>query len=435
MSELRHATVDALLDILGSPRFSAALTQCIIGAELGSLLLQNLIGWPGVLGILGTLVVLASVSLIIRRREIEWHGLLPISLLVFVGWVAFSVFWSQYQWITFGSVVYFGAVTMLGIYVALIRDTIQIARAFGDVLRLALVVSLVLEVLSGVLIDTPLRFLDIQGDLAKLGPIQGIFGTRNELGVITLVAIVTFVTELRTKSVPRGLAVASLILGGLTLALTRSPIAFGTAVVVALATLALYGLRRASAASKRFWQIGLLLVSITLTGLAWGYRSQIITALSASSELQTRLRLWAQIRALIPENFLQGWGWVGHWRVEVPLPFGGLQSLTRSIPPSGMNAFLDVWFQVGFVGLLLFLLFAGLTFVRSWLLASSQRSFVYAWPALMLVVLLTTATAESSVLVEFGWLAMVVCSVKAARELSWRRAFTEAQPRIDEDLR
>ena len=70
---------------------------------------------------------------------------------------------------------------------------------------------------------------------------------------------------------------------------------------------------------------------------------------------------------------------------------------------------------------------AALTFVRSWLLASRQRSVVFAWPALILVVLLSTAFAESSILVEFGWLTFVVCCVKASRELSWRTAFAATQ--------
>ena len=57
---------------------------------------------------------------------------------------------------------------------------------------------------------------------------------------------------------------------------------------------------------------------------------------------------------------------------------------------SALNAYLDEWFQVGLIGLFAFAFMVGLAFVRSWLLASRQRSFVYAWPALVLVVLLFT---------------------------------------------
>jgi hypothetical protein len=79
------------------------------------------------------------------------------------------------------------------------------------------------------------------------------------------------------------------------------------------------------------------------------------------------------------------------------------------------------------VGLAIFVGFLGLTFVRSWLLASRRRSIVFAWPALVLVALILSGLAESIFLVEFGWFAVVVCSVKAARELSWRIAFDLAR--------
>jgi O-antigen ligase len=422
----RSQWIEAGKNFFGSPRFAAALTLTIIGTELGALFLQELIGWPGMLGVVATLVVFASLSFLARRESIEWHGILPISLLVFVGWAAISVFWSQYQWATLGSVVYLGATTMLGIYIALNRDTIQIARAFGDVLRVALGLSFALEIFSGVLVDSPLHFLNIQGNLAELGPIQGIFGTRNQLGVITLVAIVTFGTELRTQSVRRGVSIGSLVLAGLLLLLTRSPIAFGAAIIVAVAALALFGIRRVPAESKRFWQIGLLATTVIVGAAAWAARSPIINALSASNELKLRLHLWQPMRALIPTYQLEGWGWVGHWRQDVP-PFELFPNYFDTVPTSGMNAYLDVWFQLGLVGLFAFVGLVGLTFIRSWLLASRQRSFVYAWPALVLVVLLTTGLAESSLLVEFGWLTFVVCCVKAARELSWRRAFAETR--------
>ncbi len=424
----RFTALDAVENFFAAPRFAWALTLTIIGTEFCSLLLQEVIGWAGLIGILSVLVLFAAFSLLARRHSLEWSGLLPISLLVFVGWAAISVFWSQYQWATFGSVVYFGAVTTLGIYVALVRDTIQIARAFGDVLRFTLALSLALEIISGVLVDSPLHFLNIAGHFAQFGPIEGIFGTRNQLGIVALLAIVTFGTELRTRSVQRWTAIGSLVLAVLMLAMSRSPIGIGSMVVVALAALALYGLRRAAPARKRFWQIGLLVVAVAAAVGAWLERTAIIDAFSASSELNMRLTLWQQMRSLIPLHNLEGWGWVGHWRHDV-VPFYALPNFASQTPTSGLNAYLDVWFQLGLVGLLAFLGLLGLTFVRSWLLASRQRSFVYAWPALMLVALLVSSLAESTILVEFGWLTFVVCSVKAARELSWRNALVEVSSR------
>ena len=41
-----------------------------------------------------------------------------------------------------------------------------------------------------------------------------------------------------------------------------------------------------------------------------------------------------------------------------------------------------------------------------------------------LVALILVSFAESSILVEFGWLVFVICSVKASQELSWRKALS-----------
>ena len=418
-------TLEIAASFFGSARFSAALTLTSIGIVLASLFLRGLMGWPGLVGALSVLVLLASLSLASQHATIEWHGLLPISLLVFATWVCISVLWSQYPLASIGSVLYFAAVTMLGIYIALVRDTFQIARAFGDVLRIALALGLALEILSGILLDMPLKLFHIAGRLAEFGPIQGLWGTRNELGIVALLALVTFGIEWRTRSVSRNVSLTCLSVALLMVLLARSPVAYGGLAVLGVATVTLIGLRRLSNLNKRNWQFGLLLATVAVCVAAWDSRVAIINALSASGELSSRLALWRQLRLLIPEHQFEGWGWIGIWHSDESAPFLQLMNLTNRNAASGLNAFLDVWFQLGLVGLFLFVVVVALAFIRSWLLASRQRSIVYSWPALMLVVLIITALAESSILIEFGWLTFVVCSVKAARELSWRKAFAE----------
>lgn len=419
---------DVAVAFLSSARFVTALTTATIGATVCAFALRQTIGWAGLLGVLAGLLALFGVVLVARRGEIEWSGLLPISLMVFVGWAGLSVFWSQYQWATLGSLVYFMAFTVLGVAVALLRDTIQIVRAFGDVLRFALLVSLIVELVSGLLIDSPIRFLDVAGNLDRWGPIQGILGTRNQLGIVAVVAVVTFATELRTRSVSRGLAVGSLVLAGACLVLSQSPVALGATVLLALAVAALYGLRRIVPERRRFWQFGLLGAVLAAAIGAWMFRSQVIAALDATSELNYRLELWRRVWDLLPQHQLEGWGWIGLWRDEIG-PFFAFRFLPGGPAASAANAFLDVWFQLGLVGLLVFLVLVVLAFVRSWLLAVKQRSVVFTWPALVLLTLVTCSLAESSILVEFGWFTIVVCTVKASRELSWRQAFTSAPSR------
>ena len=410
-----------VLNILGSPRFVTALTISIISSAVLCFLLRSTIGWAGLITILALQIILAVGSMVARRGTLEWQGILPISLIVFLGWAALSLAWSSYKWLSLGGLVYLLCFTVLGVYIALLRDTIQIVRSFGDVLRVVLTASLIIEIFAGVLIDSPIRFLDILGKLGEFGPIQGFTGARNQLGILAVLAIITFAIELRTRSVGRGLAIGSLVLAAIILMLTRSPLATGAIIVVVVAAAALYGLRRAEPERRRLLQLGLLALMALGAAAAWAARSTTVLAFNGTGELTYRLGVWRRAWDLIALNPLEGWGWIGAWRVDV-IPFSFFGGLGGRTPTSASNALIDVWLQLGLIGLVSFAGLVGVAFVRSWLLASGQRSVVFTWPALVLVLLITTSLAESSILVEFGWLTFVACTVKAAHHLSWRGA-------------
>lgn len=424
-----HVMPEAFTRMLASPRFAASLTYAALGVAFSTHLLRSVMGWPGLLGTLISLAVLAAFSMVARRASIEWHGLLPISILVFVGWSALSAVWSDYTLTTLAAVGYQLAFAFLAIYVGLVRDVIQIVRATGDVLRVLLGISIVLEVLSGLLLDLPITFLGIQGNLAQFGPVQGIFGSRNVLGLISLIAAVTFVIELRARSVRRGVGIGSLWVAGIGLVLTRSPVVLVVALAVGVAALALYALRRTPVEGRWMLQFGLLGATLVAGIAGWIARIGIIELLNAGSEFSVRYTLWSEMWRLVGLHPLEGWGWAGYWPTDVT-PYGWLDFITNRDQSSGLNAFLDVYFQLGLVGFLAFLALVGLAFVRSWLLASNKRPLVFVWPALILVALLVASAAESSVLVEFGWLLLLICSVKAAQGLSWRSALARS-PRVD----
>lgn len=418
----RAAFRDHMQAFFGSARLASALSIAAIGLGVFAYALHHTIGWAGLIAMLATLSVLALASLAARRDSIDWTGVVPISLLAFLAWTVASVFWSQYQWASTGGLAYLLGFSVLGVYVALVRDTIQIIRSFGDVLRFVLGLSLALELLSGLLIDNAIEFLGIAGNLDQLGPIQGIVGNRNELGLLAVVAGISFVIEWRTRSVRTGIAVGSLIGASLTLALTRSPIAFGTAAVAIVAMLVLYGIRRLPMERRQFWQYSSLAL-VTVAGvIIWLARAPIIAALNAGGELTFRLRLWQQVWSLVPLHPTEGWGWIGQWHPDVP-PYLLFDTISPRSLTSASNAYLDVWFQLGVIGIAMFVLLVGLAFVRSWLLAAHQRSVIFTWPAVVLAALLTASLAESSILIEFGWVTFVICCMKASQNLSWRNAF------------
>ncbi|MFD4422724.1 O-antigen ligase family protein [Agromyces sp. NPDC058484] len=423
--------MNALREFAGSARFAQAVTLVAIGFAFSTHALRSVLGWPGLLAALAGLLALCGVSLVARWRAVEWYGILPITILVFVGWCAASVLWSHTPGISAARVLYLVAFAFIGVYVALMRDTIQIVRAFGDVMRLLLGVSLALEVLSGILLDLPIVFLGIQGDLVELGPIQGVFGTRNLLGFIALIALLTFVVEWRTRIVPRGLAIASMVLASLCLVLSGSPTTLTALGASLVALAALFGLRHAAPATRWRWQIALLASSVVVVVLAWIFRIRIIELLDARGEFDVRLDVWRELSRYLNQNPLQGWGWVGPWPDAAPYVW--IEFATDREHASALSAYIDAYFQVGVIGAIMFVALVGVALVRAWLLASTRRSVVYVWPALMLVVVAVTSFAESFALTEGGWMLLVVCAVKAARDMSWRDALAAGRPPVQSE--
>jgi hypothetical protein len=86
------------------------------------------------------------------------------------------------------------------------------------------------------------------------------------------------------------------------------------------------------------------------------------------------------------------------------------------------DAWLDVWLQVGIVGLVIFIIWTFSTLVRSWLLANDRivtepnTLGTYSWvsllPLLMFSAQLIQSIAESRMLLEGGLMLLVIWSVK-----------------------
>lgn len=142
-------------------------------------LIAAMVGTPTTMTITGALAALGVAILVARRREIIPVRLAPTTLLLFLVWALASIGWSTSGAETLARWIYTAAVATIAITIAHVRDTLQTVRAFGNVLRALLLASLAVEVLSGVLLDMPLRWIGVLGNIAEFGPIQGIFDAQH----------------------------------------------------------------------------------------------------------------------------------------------------------------------------------------------------------------------------------------------------------------
>ncbi|RLP76001.1 exopolysaccharide production protein [Mycetocola tolaasinivorans] len=423
---LGAAPIRHLREVLTGAPGVQALAVTIIGWSFMIPFTHSLLGWAGVAAGLATLCFLAALMLIGRREYIEWSGAIPLTIVVFVIWCLLSVLWATSPGVAIVGAAYQLGFGFLGVAVALSRDTIQVVRAVGTAMRILLTASLMLEIFSGILLDTPVPFLKISGTIASGGPIQGVFGTRSFLAFATMIALISFVIEWRTRSVPKPVAGFSISLALMCLLLSRSPVMMFVAVFLGIATAALYGIRKASAQRRPALQWGLLVLSLVLALIVYLNRVWVLTLLNANGEFLTRYSLWIQVWRLIPVNPMEGWGWTGIWR-QATTPYNTINFSLQTHHTSALNAYLDVALQVGLVGAGLFLILGITAFIRSWLLASNRRTVTYTWPALIMVALAGTSMAESFVLTSGGWVMFVICAVLASRSTSWLARFRETR--------
>jgi O-antigen ligase len=413
--------------LLASAGFARAFTLTVFAAVFGSTAIRGVSGDVTLATIVFGLCILGVGVLIVRRREIELVRLAPTTLVLLLAWAGASVLWSADPLSSLGGWAELVAVSFLAVVIGHVRDALQTVRALGDVLRWLLGASLALEILSGILLDLPIPFLGIQGDIASLGPVQGLFGTRNVLGFVTVIALITFLVEYRTQSVRAGTAIASVVLAGSLAVLSGSPTVVAVAVTTGAATLALALVRRLSAPRRPLAQLILGIGVIAAVAAGYGMRDAIVALVDARADFSLRTDLWSRLLTYVAYRPVEGFGWFGTWSPD-SFPFASLNFALGEQHTSALDAYLDVLLQLGWVGLLLFLTLGALALARGWLVATERRSTVHAWGPLTLVALLTFSLFESFTLSGAGLFLLVVCAVRAGQSRSWRESLGLRMP-------
>jgi exopolysaccharide production protein ExoQ len=411
-----------------------AFTVTALAAVFSSFTIERMSSPVTLAAVIAVLCVFGAAILWVRREELSVLRLAPTSLIVFLGWALLSLVWTVDRSDTlvgWSALVGYG---FLAIAVGHLRDTLQTVRALGDTLRVLLAISLGLEILSGVLLDIPFTFLGIQGDLALGGPVQGMFGSRNMLGFVVVIALITFVIEWRTQSLSARVAIPSIGLATMLAVLSSSPTVLVLAVCVGVTAVALTIVRHTPADRRAVvqWVLGVM-VAMALAA-AFALRHAIIALLDAGSDFSIRASLWNTILDYVAFEPIQGWGWIGSWPTE-EYPFWYINFQLGDQHRSALNSYFDVLLQLGAAGLVLFLLLGGVATVRSWLVASSRRSVVYAWTPLMLVTLAVESMFESFTIVGAGWFMLVLCALRAGQSRSWRENIDAAHTGVIPTLR
>ncbi|WEO78143.1 O-antigen ligase family protein [Cryobacterium sp. SO2] len=397
---------------------------------------RNLLGWWG-FGAIAVVIVVGSLWFLLSTKPgLAWRTF-PKSLAAFMLLATVSLAWSAYPGVSALGITLQWITTITALFVALCLSWTELLRTLGVALRLILGLSLVFEFIVAVFVGhavlpfwveytgkIPAAFYWSRGLLLDGGPIEGIVASRNLLGFIALLALIVFAVQLAAGTVARGRGIFWVAVALVLLWLTRSATVSVALVAVVIALLFALWARRLPPLGRRplYLTFAAALAALVIGVVA--FSSTLLGLLGKSEDLTGRFDIWNSVIDLAGQRPVWGWGWVSYWAPWVE-PFNGLAVRKGVQYLQAHNAWLDVWLQLGILGLIVFGALALSTLWRSWFLAvdrprlgvddTARFSVTALLPLLLLVALLAQSLAESRILVESGWVLLIVLAVKTKR--------------------
>lgn len=401
----------------------------------------NLLGMLGAGVVLGgfTLATLGiGIPMLARNRPqaFRWRRL-PWSALGYTTLALVSVAWSQWRGPTLLTWVLLAAVTVNGLFIAHVLTWQEIVRALSSAFKWILGLSLLLELWVSLVVHGPLlpnfvalpdgeidpQWYWVRDNLFDGGRIQGIVGNANLLAIICLFAIITFGVLFAARARWRTTLAMWALLAAYFFVRTSSATAFVCAAAAAVVLVVALSMRRAATPGART-RIYVIAIGATLAGVAAVLllREPLLSLLGRSSDLTGRSeKIWAKVLERAGEHPIFGNGFSSPWIPEDPAFDGWITDHGITVFHAH-NMWLDVLLQLGVVGAVLMAVAYISLLWRSWFFAVDRprwdlhaaRTFspLTLLPSLFTVVLLVQGLSESTPIMLWGWMLLVMLSFK-----------------------
>lgn len=430
----------------------AAPPAAPIREKTGHLLLRGwciavLVGWLSgtsmlmAFGTLGTEIIAATTVVVslalwvvlrptVQLRRLPWF---PIAYIILA--IA-SLAWTAWPGTTAPTVAYLLATTLQGVFVAAVLTWRELVRAIASALKWILGLSLLFElwvslVWRGPILPGFVRPSDPDIDpivmwsrdnLLDGGRIQGLFGNANALAYVALLAMVVFGIRIASRAPRRALLAVWFLLAAYLFVRAGSATATLAAAATGLVLLTALLMRttRKPGERTRFY----VLYAVVAVGGAivlWMARDILFGLLGRSSDLTGRGGIWGTVAEKAIERPFFGWGFATPWIPTDPAFDGWIVDHGETVMQAH-NMWLDVFFQLGAAGLLLM----GLSYLalvwRAWFFAVDRPRWdldgdrpyeaLTLLPTLTATQLLVQGLAESTPLLNWGWMFLVMFTFK-----------------------
>jgi exopolysaccharide production protein ExoQ len=320
-----------------------------------------------------------------------------------------SVLWSGVPEFSLRRAVTLLITTIFALYFGTRYDIDAQIRLLGIALAISVVLSLVFIVVFP-------RYGIESGPNA--GAWRGVFIQKNTYGRYMVIAAITLFC-LPARGMTR---LAKLLLIVTSVFLLAGSLSAGSYVmlIVAVALVILYRVLRLP--RRNLIPAGILMgvVVIACAVLIFLNADTIFELLGRNSSLTGRVPLWQFLLYKGQQHQLFGYGYVGFWSTQSRLVWAQI----GWTPLKAHNGYLDLWLELGLVGLTLFLLNTAIVLNRSLAFAASGRTLLSQWPLLMLSLIMLHNFFESDLLIQNGfmWVIYVAISVSLQRAFHAQKA-------------
>ncbi|MGB4780413.1 O-antigen ligase family protein [Microbacterium sp.] len=366
----------------------------------------------------------------------QWRRL-PWFATLYVVWASASLLWTAYPSATTLTLLLLFTTTLQALFVGSVLTWRELVRAIASALKWVLALSLLLELWVSLVWGGPMlpEFVRpepgvkydpivywVRDNLFDGGRLQGLFGGANPLAYAALLGMVVFAIRFAERAPHGRLLVGWFALAAFLFVRAGSATAWlaAAAVAVVLTTALLMRTTRRAGERTRYY-VAYAVVGIGGLAVLWLLRERVFAALGRSSDLTGREGIWQEVWHRAIERPVLGWGFATPWVPTDPMFDGWIVDHGQTVMQAH-NMWLDVFFQLGAIGVLLI----ALTFLayvwRSWffaidrprwdLVADRPYSALTLLPTLAGAILLVQGLAESGPLLGWGWFFVVMLAFK-----------------------
>lgn len=402
----------------------------------------NLVGGYGAAAVLAGFLVATlaiGIPMIARRRpqRFAWRRL-PWAATAYTALALISVAWSQWRESTLLTWALLATVTVNALFIVNVLSWNEIVRALASAFKWILGLSLALELWVALIVHGPIlpnffvrpegekinaHWYWVRGNLLDGDRIQGIVGNSNLLAIISLFAIITFGVRFAARARWRTTLALWMLLAAYFLLRAGSATAYACAAAAGVVLVVALLMRRQRTPGGRtrlyviFFGGGAVLLAA-----AWALREPLLSLLGRSGDLTGRSdRIWTKVLERAAEHPVFGNGFSSPWVPYDPAFDGWIVDHGITVFHAH-NMWLDVLMQLGVVGVVLMALAYLSLLWRSWFFAvdrprwdlTSDRPYspITLLPSLFTVVLLVQGLTESTPIMLWGWMLLVMLSFK-----------------------